>query len=332
MAFEGKKQRLDFIDLMKGICIILVLLKHCHMPYFTNSPALSTLRMPLYFILSGIFFKQYESIFEFGIKKINSLIIPFLCAWVMYNLVIFGYQTYLHQPYHVILFPRTIWFLLCLFEVGVMYYFVRLLNNFVLETIACIAISLTGYILYCHHIELPLFFSSSLTSILFYHYGFSLKKLNVLNNSDSKINVLLFFLFGAIFTTLSLTMPLGIVNIKLNQFPGNFFIIQLVALSGTLCLFYFAKIFQRLPVISFYGRYSIIILCFHIVYLFYLDLIIAKFTDDEVVISIVSFVSLLVLMYPTIKLVLKYVPFLFAQQTLISYQAVNKRLLYLFAK
>lgn len=48
------QQRIEFIDLAKGICIILVVL--LHIVPSANIPELRFIRIPLYFILSGLFF------------------------------------------------------------------------------------------------------------------------------------------------------------------------------------------------------------------------------------------------------------------------------------
>lgn len=50
-------KRIDFIDLAKGICIILVVIGHCGVSKYI--PGYEIVRMPLYFVLSGLFFKNY---------------------------------------------------------------------------------------------------------------------------------------------------------------------------------------------------------------------------------------------------------------------------------
>lgn len=47
------KHRIEFIDLAKGICIILVVMVHSDLPF--SVPNFQALRMPLYFVLSGLF-------------------------------------------------------------------------------------------------------------------------------------------------------------------------------------------------------------------------------------------------------------------------------------
>ena len=53
---NSSSNRIEFIDLAKGICILLVVLLHFNDRWF-NLPNLTALRMPLYFTLSGLFFK-----------------------------------------------------------------------------------------------------------------------------------------------------------------------------------------------------------------------------------------------------------------------------------
>lgn len=73
--------RIEWIDLAKGMCIILVVIHHviCYgsgMDYELKS-FFNSFRMPLYFILSGLFFKPY-TLMEFLRKKVNKLLIPYL--------------------------------------------------------------------------------------------------------------------------------------------------------------------------------------------------------------------------------------------------------------
>lgn len=70
------KKRIDFIDLAKGICIIMVVVGHCGATI--NIPGWEIVRMPLYFILSGLFFKDYGGWVKFLIQKTNKILIPFL--------------------------------------------------------------------------------------------------------------------------------------------------------------------------------------------------------------------------------------------------------------
>lgn len=61
-----EKQRIEYIDLAKGLCISLVVLYHIHCFETTTETALQFFRMPLYYFLSGIFFKEYGNLALFS--------------------------------------------------------------------------------------------------------------------------------------------------------------------------------------------------------------------------------------------------------------------------
>lgn len=142
------KSRIDFIDLAKGLCIIQVVFIHINsyfnMPYELDK-ALSSFRMPLYFFLSGLFFKSYNNLFDFTLRKINKLLIPFFFFFLTTSvalphlLYILGYQVRTqnaigwHSLYAFITpehFPNTpIWFLLCLFFTNILFYILYIISN-----------------------------------------------------------------------------------------------------------------------------------------------------------------------------------------------------------
>ncbi len=73
-------QRIDYVDLAKGICIMLVVYNHvCKLYHHTDDILViqGSFRMPLYFILSGLFFKEYSGFSSFAKRKVNNLIVPF---------------------------------------------------------------------------------------------------------------------------------------------------------------------------------------------------------------------------------------------------------------
>ena len=83
MENQSIKPRIEWIDTAKGICILLVVYSHV---YMGDHPALlhfqDYFRMPLYFLLSGLFFKTYNNFHNFFIKKTNKLLIPFVFAYI----------------------------------------------------------------------------------------------------------------------------------------------------------------------------------------------------------------------------------------------------------
>ena len=78
-------QRLPFIDLMKGLCIVLIVTGHVDTGLFEALGAntdrmFQTFRVPMYYFLSGIFFKRYDGFFDFTRKKVNNILCILLSA------------------------------------------------------------------------------------------------------------------------------------------------------------------------------------------------------------------------------------------------------------
>mgnify|MGYP000345723560 FL=1 len=163
-------KRIEFIDLAKGLCISLVLLYHIH-DFETNvERALLFFRMPLYYFLSGIFFKDYSGFIDFSIRKINKLIVPYLFFFLAgYIAGMIGYFLHFYEKGIVeepfrwnmifdvftklgrgenIGYNAPIWFLISLFEVNIMFYLLKILikNNAAL-LVACFCIGLVATLL-----------------------------------------------------------------------------------------------------------------------------------------------------------------------------------------
>ena len=135
--------RIEYIDLAKGFCIILVVLFHCdiyfyHIGYEFNTMVGNTFRMPLYYFLSGLFFKPYNGFFNFAIRKANKLLIPFFffyfCTGVIVPFIlqelnvdmgiksVIGWHSFI-DFYNEKFTNIPLWFLLSLFETNIIFYF-----------------------------------------------------------------------------------------------------------------------------------------------------------------------------------------------------------------
>ena len=138
-----QSKRIDFIDLAKGFCIILVVLTHVNTYFNIEYPlkdVLASFRMPLYFILSGIFFKTYGGFGGFLKRKVNNLLIPFfffyltlsfalpnflyLCGYSVRNIDSLGLKSLFNFVFLDQFSNSPIWFLLCLFWTNIMCYII----------------------------------------------------------------------------------------------------------------------------------------------------------------------------------------------------------------
>lgn len=88
----SKPQRIEFIDLTKGLCIMLVVMMHVGGVFdsLATGPVLSSFTMPLYFFVSGLFFKSYEGFAGFLARKADKLLVPFLIFYLGAFLLMYG--------------------------------------------------------------------------------------------------------------------------------------------------------------------------------------------------------------------------------------------------
>ena len=81
---EIKKQRIEYIDFMKGLCILLIVGRHV-LPelYGDFDSMLTSFRVPMYYFLSGLFFKTYSGFPDFARRKVNNILVPFVFFYLL---------------------------------------------------------------------------------------------------------------------------------------------------------------------------------------------------------------------------------------------------------
>lgn len=195
---DNQHRRIDFVDLTKGVCIILVVMAHIGGAFdqLDKHSMLSCFRMPLYFFISGIFFKPYEGLYGFIIRKTNKLIIPFIFFYVSAFLlkyivwkiapgtfhlpVSWRELLFVFHGHDLIKFNPPIWFLLALFNCNILFYLIHYLRDKHLSLMfaATLLIGCTGFFLGKFHIELPLYIDVAMTALPFYVAGFWVRRYN----------------------------------------------------------------------------------------------------------------------------------------------------------
>ena len=166
------KERIAYIDFMKGLCIILVVAFHIDTTAFgvPYGYMLQQFRIPMYFFLSGLFFKLYDGFFDFARKKINNIIVPlilFLIIGAIYyfcrNLIgsHFSVAKALElMPLNPIKNNTPTWFLVVLFEVNIIYYLLQKFLPRWLTIVAALLLSVVGYAVVQAGYNLILYFDS----------------------------------------------------------------------------------------------------------------------------------------------------------------------------
>ena len=330
------KQRVAFIDLAKGFCIILVVFNHIHKSFdapYLLADSFKMFRMPLYFFLSGLFFKNYEGFSGFLKRKTNKLLIPFsffflLTSFLLPNVIsLLKGGSFKTETLWAFVYPEffpnfPIWFLLCLLELNIIFYAIYLASercgrhHILVMTILSGAVGLAGYYLGHSKQNLYMFLDSAMSALPFFHVGFITRKYTSLlqPNRLDKFNIpiaCVLFLITFLFARHIDYSTNNFVNVSFLRLYG-------CGLTGVFSVIFLSKAIKTLPYISYIGRYSIMLLCTHFIIVNYLNAFLKKLVSSDwtiIVINLFVTLSLYSLIIPFMK---RYMPHVTAQQDLIK--------------
>lgn len=332
------KQRIEYIDLAKGFCISFVVLLHVYGELSGDVLKIMNLfRMPLYFFLSGLFFKTYDGFPDFLRKKTNKLLIPFffcLLVTIIPSTILLNSMTQHELTMNDFFWVDNIrfnlgingasWFLLCLFAVNVYFYIIFLLTkqNIIWISLLSGICGLIGYFLNINDCFLPMWLDTALTAMPFFLIGYLMRRYsNILysqkSSKDYITGLISLFLLVAIYFFNS-WRETGVICFGDNRFDIGVFPLYLGGFCGTYFVLMISKQIEHLPIFSYIGRYSIIVLLTHLLFLFVLRNIIYQLgiSQDSVWVNMIVFIFILLLSLPTIWFCKKYLPYFFAQKDL----------------
>jgi len=291
-------KRIPFIDLTKGVCILLVILFHVGGPINQLDPhhMIASFRMPLYFFISGVFFKPYNGATEFIIRKINRLIIPFLffflipffCAYILRGIKpdFFQIAPSMHEllipfsGHSLIRYNPPIWFLLALFVCNGLFYIVHKWlrqRNEKLFILTIIGIGCIGYILAKSRIELPLYIDVAMAALPFYFGGFWIRRYNFFlqkHRYDKYIPTIVVCLI------ILLYFSAGDIGLRCNVIHNSLVGFYLAGFSGILSILLVCKLINHLPIVSQLGKTSIVALGIHSTIIVFLQRSLSHFFDN----------------------------------------------------
>jgi len=331
----NSKNRIEYIDLAKGSCIILVVAYHIQKAYSIFTPIdeyIGVFRMPLYFFLSGLFFKSYGGFLQFLKKKVNRLLIPFLFFYFLSVAIQFAVSIKNGQPldwslcYLFIVdkyfFNVPIWFLWCLFVLNMIFYGVFQISSkfkdkqHIAISILSVLIGVFGYEMAVNRINLPAFIDTACTALPFFTVGYLLRvksKFLYPNRTDKYL-----ILIVAALIALTVLLTTGIVNYRANRYEMPFWGIYGGGLCGLLSIILISKMLKRVPFVSYLGRYSIIILTTHALIMDYLIMAVNSIVHNNILAFLTSLVLLLSSYAVIIPFMKKYMGYVTAQKDLIK--------------
>lgn len=286
LKYSNSGNRIDYIDLVKGFAILWVVWWHtCHPaildPYY---------HVPIFFFVSGIFFKDMP-LKQFVEKKTSTILVPF----IFFYLISYPYRMAVHLWDHHTLngFPWLsifdvfksmpngdylyvnvpIWFLLCLFNVNIIYYLLNKLPQWIQWLYVAFVMSMTHIIV---SISTPFFINDAIRWTAYFAIG-HLVGSNYLRLLEERTKLPRLFLI-----LVPLYVSLRMVTVCFSSLPLP--VVSLLQNGTALCFIFFIiaffSLFQhtdRLKLLRFYGVNSLLVLGFHVPILIIFQRIVTKF-------------------------------------------------------
>ena len=326
------KNRIPYVDLAKGICISIVMLfhiKNINPNTFLLSPILfSACMLPPFYFLSGYFFKEERSLRLFLYKKVNRLVVPFVFFYLttsvlvpnlLHSMVGIQFETVTGWPsLWAFIYPGEypnfpIWFLWCLFVMNCLFYAIlslaKLLSGRNREgaiVFLCIGCAFLGVCAEKHFGTDIANLFEALKNMPFLGLGFLSSQKNTLSilTTASPTKKVVLAIASFCFTLLS-CWPADAYHvwqvILMYYIPG---------IAGSFLILSVSALLVRLPLISYIGKYSIILVLTHglmvrMGYHFFLN--ISEFVGPYI--SITLFWTIMALSYLVIiPFTLRYLP------------------------
>ena len=275
MGTNVERPRLKYMDLAKGICMILLIFSH--IGFMWDHYVIYYFYFPVFLVLSGFFLSFDVDIRKFIVNRFNKLVIPFLFFYLLsYLLFYLGIALFpdvmLTEARGVLdmftqrqWFNGPLWYLLCLFWTSIWLFMIcRLIQSVDLQILVVLFIGSIGATLGQKYIFIPLMIDVSFAALPFLYLGYLVKNFPLLYPSkydkyDLPIGISLFCLV----MLLSWIKPYNWIGFHTNTVVGNYYWALLVATPAVFSVLFLCKSIKTISFITFFGAYSIVPFSIH---------------------------------------------------------------------
>lgn len=252
---ESIRYRLEYIDLIKGVGIILVVLGHGPFPFHF---AFDVFHMPLFFFLAGITFHEPSDPDRYVIGKCKRLVIPY----VFYSLTFGVVSTLLHFTQGPLWFFETILIAVVLFMI-----LQRKLCRWQLCA-TVIFLSFAGIVLTSNGYAgiLPFNMCRAFVAMLFIYCGYIYRDF-LLSEHGARIWIytalagLVLYTSGILLYKNAVTEGASFINGRI--YTENFFLFYLTSIGGILLTVALCRAVGKISFVNWLGRNSLTIMAAH---------------------------------------------------------------------
>ena len=323
-----KSKRLEYLDMIKGFGILLVILGHAY-PVNNIRIWIHSFHMPLFYIISGCIFYHTNTI-QKNIKgliksKLMNLLIPYLTFNIVYILINyllskFSLDVLYHDIETVILLNGIValWFLPSLFICECT--FILLKKIITKDSLVIILISF----LFTLSLFIPSVFLNSILLVMyrsfiglgFFAFGYYLFKY------IKELEINYFIIILMLFVNILLSEINGFVNLFQLRF-NNIVLYLICSLLGSLTIILLMKKIRTIKFLTYFGKNSLIILCTHQCIMSFFRVISGNDLTGYVS-GFILFILTIIIEIPIIEIINRYIPFIIGKSS--NHLNLNKKL------
>ena len=304
------------IDVAKGICIILVIVRHMEVFYKLNVIPFTDIAVPLFFFMSGFYVKTKTNFSFFVKNNIKRIIFPAI-LWAILALCYNIPLQYLNKGYCIIEFDwvsptpanGALWFLFALFYAKMIFYFMNKVKHLIFIIVFSFVLGYIGV-----NYEMPCYFNDGMMAVPFFVIGnICYKHLNYIRDN---VYLLLLGIISYILLIIKI-ISFEISPINVFHYSSGYYIVCVFAVLLSFIPFLKMVHYLKGGLFAKIGLHTMGILCIHLQICHSFAVVIRKIvpygSDGWIALSLVSFVLVLLLSYYIAIFLEKKTPFVFGK-------------------
>ncbi len=328
------ENRFQFVDAAKGLGILIIVYTHICGDCCEPLRFLFCFHVPLFFFLSPMFFKMYDSGLEFLRRKVNTILLPFIGMYVVSYAFYFAKKALIGSIQNFTwldffngdqMFNIPLWFLLSLFWMQAIFYVLNKVVKSPLGLCFCVLLlGATGYMGALQGWPNILFIMATLSCLPWFYLGYVLKPLLLekpMSRKQLTSGVLLLGI-GLILAFYPPTPP-RLLFFNNTITAGNGLEIYACSTSIVLGVILILKHSPSSVILCWFGLNSMIILVTHMLLTQVVYPIANAIGFVGNLAMYVSFVVITLAMIGIVPLFNKYLPFLIGKKEILSRKAVD---------
>lgn len=320
-------ERIKWVDVAKGLCILLVVAGHTGIPVYLVLWIFS-FHMPFFFFISGFLYNNHKyTPIQFIFKRVKSLLLPYaifsaivillMPIYASHEVTIFelpsiAYDVFCHG-WASDNYTYPLWFIPVLFVVEVVYMLLCRLPN-IIKVICIILLGLLGIVLYWKNISFVYTLPSVCTAIVFYYLG-NLMHVKISSISIRRlktVTMITLFLLAFVISILVSQYNLPQIDLAYNQL-SNPILMYIAAIAGIIIVILTSMIIiSKSRVLTtlgtYFGKNTYVILATHVLYM---QLLIRFLGNGN---SFLRHLCMWILMILTIYCINNYVPWILGEK------------------